>query len=230
MNYILNIHTTSEKAIVNLSSEGNVITSATNSQQKDHAAFLHIAIKKILHEGDIKTKAISAVGVTGGPGSYTGIRVGLATAKGLCFALEIPMMMFNTLELMAFSAIKKPRAKVEEEANFCPMIDARRMEVFTAVLDQSMNEVIPPIALILNEKSFEELAREKPFYYFGSGAGKFRNLIENHNQHMHYLPSNISSEALAAWSWNKFQKKEFTNLVNAQPLYVKEFYTAARKA
>src|SRR5690242_19263538 len=230
MNYILNIHTTSEKAIVNLSSEGNVITSATNSQQKDHAAFLHIAIKKILHEGDIKTKAISAVGVTGGPGSYTGIRVGLATAKGLCFALEIPMMMFNTLELMAFSAIKKPRAKVEEEANFCPMIDARRMEVFAAVFDQNMNEVTPPIALILNEKSFEELAREKAFYYFGSGAEKFKNLIQNRNQHMHYLPSNISSEALAAWSWNKFQKKEFTNLVNAQPLYVKEFYTPASKA
>jgi tRNA threonylcarbamoyladenosine biosynthesis protein TsaB len=228
MNYILNIHTTSENAIVNVSSEGKIIASATNSQQKDHAAFLHIAIKKILHEGDIKTKAISAVGVTGGPGSYTGIRVGLATAKGLCFALEIPMMMFNTLELMAFSAIKKPRAKVEEEANFCPMIDARRMEVFAAVFDQNMNEVTPPIALILNEKSFEELAREKAFYYFGSGAEKFKNLIQNRNQHMHYLPSNISSEALAAWSWNKFQKKEFTNLVNAHPLYVKEFYTPAQ--
>ncbi|MGN6604381.1 MAG: tRNA (adenosine(37)-N6)-threonylcarbamoyltransferase complex dimerization subunit type 1 TsaB [Ginsengibacter sp.] len=230
MNYILNIHTTSENAIVNLSSEGNVVASATNSQQKDHAAFLHIAIKKILHDSDIKTTTISAVGVTGGPGSYTGIRVGLATAKGLCFALKIPMMMFNTLELMAFSAMKEPSEKLVKESLFCPMIDARRMEVFTAVFDQSMNEIIPPIALILNENSFEDLGKEKWFYYFGSGAEKFRNLIQNRNEHMHYLPSNISSEALAAWSWNKFQKKEFTNLVNAQPLYVKEFYTPASKA
>ena len=227
MNYILNIHTTAEKAIVNLSNENEVIGTLTNTEQKEHASFLHIAIKKVLQENDIPMNALKAIGVTGGPGSYTGIRVGLATAKGLCFALKIPLMMFNSLELMAFSAIKN-LPKTEDSSLFCPMIDARRMEVFTAVYDKNLNEINPPTALILNEKSFDQFIQNSNFYYFGSGAEKFKKLVETHSGNPIYILSDITSESLAEFSFNKFKNNDFDNLVNSHALYVKEFYTTAK--
>ena len=227
MNYILNIHTTTEKAIVNISNEAHVLATATNDEQKDHASFLHIAIKKILQDNDIAIKELKAVGVSGGPGSYTGIRVGLATAKGLGFALKIPLMMLNSLELMAFSAIANYPG-VDRESLFCPMIDARRMEVFTAVYNKNLNVVNPPTALILNENSFDQLRQNKSFYYFGSGAEKFKKLTGDSSENLNYLLSDISSESLAKFSWNKFQKNDFENIIKAEALYVKEFYTTAK--
>jgi tRNA threonylcarbamoyladenosine biosynthesis protein TsaB len=227
MNYILNIHTTAEKAIVNICQEGRVLSRVTNEEQKDHASFLHIAIKKILQDNDIVISALKAIGVTGGPGSYTGIRVGLATAKGLCFALKIPMMMFNSLELMAFSAIGK-YPEVDKESLFCPMIDARRMEVFIAVYNTDLNEVNAPTALVLNENSFDEWIQNKTFYYFGSGAEKFKKLAEKRSENLNYILSDISSESLAKFSWDKFQKNDFENIIKAEALYVKEFYTTAK--
>ena len=227
MNYILNIHTTAEKAIVNISNEALVLSTATNEEQKDHASFLHIAIKKILHDNDIEISDLKAIGVTGGPGSYTGIRVGLSTVKGLCFALKIPMIMFNSLELMAFSAIENYQG-VNKESLFCPMIDARRMEVFTAVYDKNLNEVIRPTALILNEHSFDAWIQNKTFYYFGSGAQKFKKIAEKRSQNLNYILSDISSESLAQFSWNKFEKNNFENIIKAEALYVKEFYTTAK--
>lgn len=227
MNYILNIHTTGEKAIVNLSNEARVLSTATNHEQKDHASFLHLAIKKNLQDNDIVFNDLKAIGVTGGPGSYTGIRVGLATAKGLCFALKIPLMMFNTLELMAFSAIENLEGG-DQESLFCPMIDARRMEVFAAVYDKNLKEINPPSALILNENSFEELITNNLFYYFGSGADKFKKLIENRSKNLHDILSDISSESFAQFSWNKFQKNDFGNLIKTEALYVKEFYTTGK--
>lgn len=227
MNYILNIHTTAEKAIVNICKEARVLCTATNEDQKDHASFLHIAIKKILQDNDIEISDLKAIGVTGGPGSYTGIRVGLATAKGLCFALKIPMMMFNSLELMAFSAIENYQG-VNKESLFCPMIDARRMEVFTAVYDKNLNEVIRPTALILNEHSFDGWIQNKTFYYFGSGAQKFKKIAEKRSQNLNYILSDISSESLAQFSWNRFKKNNFENIIKAEALYVKEFYTTAK--
>ena len=227
MNYILNIHTTAEKAIVNISNENEVLSALVNSEQKEHASFLHIAIKKILQDNDIDIGTLKAIGVTGGPGSYTGIRVGLATAKGLCFALQIPMMMYNSLELMAFSAIEI-FSDLSKETLYCPMIDARRMEVFTAVYDRQLNEKNPPSAMVLNETSFEELVKDHLFCYFGSGAEKFKNLAENQSPNLKYILSDISSTSLAKFGWNKFQKNDFENVINAKPLYVKEFYTPAK--
>ena len=227
MNYILNIHTTEEKAIVNICSEGCVIAGATNADQKEHAAFLHITIKKILQDNDIAFRDLTAIGVTGGPGSYTGIRVGLATAKGLCFALKIPMMMFNSLELMAFSALDH-LPETGKSVLFCPMIDARRMEVFTAIYDKNLIKIKPPTALVLNEKSFEDTPQDCDLFYFGSGAEKFKKIAEGRSGNLNYISSEISSNSLAKFSWDKFNRKDFENIMTAQPLYVKEFYTTAK--
>ncbi len=227
MNYILNIHTTAEKAIINICNEDRVLDTAINTEQKEHASFLHIAIKKILQDNDIAISDLKAIGVTAGPGSYTGIRVGLATAKGLCFALKIPMMIFNSLELMAFSAIEN-LTEFDKESLFCPMIDARRMEVFTAIYDKDLNEINPPMALILNENSFNKFDQNKSFYYFGSGAEKFKKLVEGRSANLNYILSEILSDSLARFSWNKFRKNDFENIIDAHALYLKEFYTTAK--
>ena len=153
--------------------------------------------------------------------------MGLAAAKGLCFALHIPMMMYNSLELMAFSAIKNYK-DLSQETLFCPMIDARRMEVFTALYDYALNELNPPSAIVLEETSFEDLAKKRPICYFGSGAEKFKKLTETRAVQLNYILSEISSASLAKFGWIKFQKNDFENLIKAQPLYVKEFYTPAK--
>lgn len=222
MNYLLNIHTTLENAIVNLSDGDQVLSTLINSDSRQHAAFLHSSIHQILQENDILTTSLKAVGVTGGPGSYTGIRVGLATAKGLCFALKIPMIMMNTLEVMAFSAIENISNK---NAFYCPMIDARRMEIFTAVYDAGLNPIIPPAAMVLEENSFHDLIQNHPIFFFGSGAGKFKKIINNSNANYHFIDDQLSSAALSKFAWNKFQKGEFDNTANSKALYVKEFYS-----
>ena len=222
MDYILNIHTTSETAIVNLAKGSEVLTTSVNSDSRHHAAFLHTAIDKILQETNVSPSILKAIGVTGGPGSYTGIRVGLATAKGLCFALKIPMIMMNTLEVMAFSAIENIGNK---NALYCPMIDARRMEVFTAVYDSQLKEITAPEAVVLDENSFKSLVKKDALFFFGSGAAKFAKIINSANANYHFAEEPLSSSALGRFAWNKFLKNEFDNISNSKPLYVKEFYS-----
>ncbi len=118
-------------------------------------------------------------------------------------------------------------SNLKKEVLFCPMIDARRMEVFTAVYDRGLNEIIEPAALILQKNSFEGLIQKHPFFYFGSGAQKFEKIAQ-HSENLNYLLSEVSTEALAAFSWNKFQEKSFENLIKSHPFYVKDFYTSAK--
>jgi len=226
MDYILNIHTSLEKALVNICDGNKVLSTAINTEQNQHAVFLHVAIKNILKDHEIQLRDLKAIGVSGGPGSYTGIRVGLATAKGLCFGLNIPMMMFNSLELMAFSAIQN-FSNVGKDSLFCPMIDARRMEVFTAVYNKVLREIIEPTALVLEENSFNGLIEKHPFFFFGNGAQKFEKLAP-YSENLIHSVSDVSTESLAAFSWNKFQEKSFENLVNSHPFYIKEFYTSLK--
>lgn len=225
MNYLLNIHTTTENAIVNICDGPKVLSTLANSDSKQHAAFLHTAVHQILHANDIKPKDLQAIGVTGGPGSYTGIRVGLASAKGFSYALNIPLIIFNTLEVMAFTIINKIEDK---NAFYCPMIDARRSEVFTAVYDPKLNEIIPPSAMVLAENSFQEIISKQTVYFFGSGSPKFKGI----NPHLHdsqFIPNTIDSASLGSFSWNKFQAKEFENVATSIPFYIKDFYTIKKK-
>lgn len=224
MNYLLNIHTTLESAIVNLSNGNEVISTSVNDNSMHHAAFLHSSIHQILHQNDILPTSLKAVAVTAGPGSYTGIRIGLATAKGLCFALKIPLIMINTLELMAFSAKENIS---DEEALLCPMIDARRMEVFTAIYDRHLNEVKQPLAMVLDKNSFSEILQQNRVYFFGNGAKKFENIID-HTGNEKFIESEISSSALAHFSWNKFKKNEFENVAYSNAFYIKEFYSTSK--
>lgn len=221
MNYLLNIHTSEENAIVNLCNSGEIINTLTNDEQKRHAVFLHPAIRQVLTDNNVKLNDLKAIGVTAGPGSYTGIRVGLATAKGLCYALNIPLLLFNTLEVMSFSAIESIG---DTTALYCPMIDARRQEVFTGVYDHQLNVISPPSSLILNENSFGDLLSQYPVYFFGSGSGKFKQLAKNSYKMFFEEGLNITSQSLCDFSWIKFNSGDFENPSQARPFYLKDFH------
>ena len=221
MSLILNIDTAVDAASVCLAKDGEGLQLATNENQKDHASWLHVAIAKIIKEEGFVMADLQAVAVSIGPGSYTGLRIGLSTAKGLCYALNIPLIAIGTLEMMAFAA------KNEEGGLICPIIDARRMEVFTAIYDKKLKPVIEPQAMLLNENSFAEFLSSNRIVFLGNGSNKLRSIISNNNAFFSSTKANASH--LAQLSNKNFVKKEFADLAYTQPLYLKEFYSPARK-
>jgi tRNA threonylcarbamoyladenosine biosynthesis protein TsaB len=220
MSFILNIDTSMQNASVSIAKNGQIIKAEYNDIQKSHASFIHVATKQLLAEVKISTTDLSAIGVTLGPGSYTGLRVGLAAAKGLCYALKIPLIGVGTLEAMA----KTKAIELSEKDNtyLCPMIDARRMEVFTAIYDGEMNEIVAPHAKILDSSSFLTDFLSKKIFFFGDGADKWKgiNVLKN----AIFLEEENISNALNVLTFERFCRKDFANLTYATPLYVKEFY------
>lgn len=216
MAHILNIHTATETAIINLMNGPEILGTFSNHETKQHASFLHMAIKELLQEHDIAIKNLDAIGVTSGPGSYTGIRVGLATAKGLCYALQIPLITYNSLEVMAISATNFAK---DTAAFYCPMIDAKRLEVYTAIYNYDIEEITPPSAIILTQNSFVEILNHHKIFFSGSGSDKFQQ-ISNHTNAV-FCNHGISPESLAIIAWKKYVKHDFENVPYAQPLYIK---------
>lgn len=225
MALILNIDTALDTASVSLAEDGKVLQSALNESQKDHAAWLQPAIKKLLDDSGCKMKQLNAVAVSNGPGSYTGLRVGLSTAKGICYALNIPLITIGTLGLMAFSAIRNnmDSGLMIKDFLFCPMIDARRMEVFTAVFDLDLNELVKPHALILNEHSFDELLKGQKILFLGNGSEKFQKICRNPQAVFKKFP--LNPPALASLTYKSFIGNNFAELAYTEPLYLKEFFT-----
>ncbi len=215
MNLILNIDTALESASVCLATGKEIIALDINKNQKDQAAWLHKAINEMLINNNFTPNQLSAVAVSIGPGSYTGLRVGLAAAKGLCFALHIPLIAISTLRMMAFAL------KDEAVSLICPLIDARRMEVFVAVYDKSLLEKISAHALIVNGASFDFLLSHDKILFGGTGSNKLQPLILHSNACFSNTTSNASH--LAELSQICYIKKEFADLAYIEPLYVKDF-------
>jgi tRNA threonylcarbamoyladenosine biosynthesis protein TsaB len=214
---IIHIHTTLPQAEVSLSQNGVITHHFVNENQKEHASFVHIAVKKIGDEFSLKT--IDAFSVTNGPGSYTGIRVGLAAAKGYCYALQKPLIALNTLQVMAASVANSKEIDVDL---FCPMIDARRMEVFTAVYNQQLAVVMEPCALVLTENSYSELLSNHKIAFFGDGSKKLEEVISNQNALFKSIDSLAAAQAIL--STHSFQNQQFSNLQTTSAYYIKEFF------
>jgi len=176
----------------------------------------------MLEQARAEMKALEAVAVSAGPGSYTGLRVGMAAAKGICYALRIPLITVNTLRLMAEAMV--PRAK-EEKALICPMIDARREEVFTAIYSAGMEEILAPQALILDKTSFEQILADNRIIFSGSGAGKWKILTPSKNAL--FCNQIIVTESFMRISARYLAEKKWTGLISSEPIYLKEFYTHA---
>jgi tRNA threonylcarbamoyladenosine biosynthesis protein TsaB len=218
MNLLL-IDTAVTTASVCIARNGAVIAEKTNAAQKDHAAWIHKAILDVVEDAGISLNDLDAVGVSAGPGSYTGLRVGMSTAKGICYAMNKPLILVNTLKMMAAAAAAKQSNKT---VLLCPMIDARRMEVFTAVFDQELNVVIPQSNMILEKESFKEILEKNKIHFFGNGSEKFGELVKNENiilESVHFSATNMVSIVT-----EKFEKSEFSDVAYAEPLYGKDFH------
>lgn len=234
MSLILNIDTATDFASICLSKDNDVLCYAENKEQKNHTSFLQPAIQQIMDEVGYALQNIDAIAVTIGPGSYTGLRVGLASAKGLCFALNKPLIALNTLQVIANSVVKNLELGINEKVIipnsqflFCPMIDARRMEVFTALYNANLNEVLPTQALILDEKSFAVELMENKMFFCGNGSDKFQNILKNDNAS--FSSVQYSAKNMVSLSYKKFMEKDFADLAYSSPFYGKEFYTTTPK-
>jgi tRNA threonylcarbamoyladenosine biosynthesis protein TsaB len=220
MSIIINIDTATETAHISIAKNGIVLQDDINVDQKDHAAFLQVAIKNLLHRTGVSFKQVNAIAVTIGPGSYTGLRVGLASAKGLCYALKIPLITMGTLDVLARAALNSP--DINTTTLLCPMIDARRMEVFAAVFTPSLQTILPACALVLNETSFEELLADNMVTFFGNGSGKWQKIC--HHANAKFINAAISSIEMSQLSLEKYNKNIFSDLAYTEPTYIKEFH------
>jgi tRNA threonylcarbamoyladenosine biosynthesis protein TsaB len=227
MALILNIDTALDAGYISLADSGRVLAYAINEAPKDHAAWIQTAIGKLIREAGRRVADLDAIGVSIGPGSYTGLRIGLSTAKGLCFALNIPLITVNTLEIMAFATVHEIKTNdpslLTQNFLICPMIDARRMEVFAAVYNQELDEIYEPHSRILDPLSFEELLGRQKILFLGNGSIKFQHICQNANAMFKNL--GLNPFALSALTYKNFIGNNFATLAYAEPLYLKEFFT-----
>jgi tRNA threonylcarbamoyladenosine biosynthesis protein TsaB len=190
----------------------------TNASQRDHAAFLHAGIQALLKETGMKISRLDAVQVVEGPGSYTGLRVGMAAAKGLCYAQSIPLITCNTLAWMAAGALGYPK-----EILRCPMIDARRMEVFTAIFDAEGQTIMPYSPIILTSDSFNGWLENREILFFGNGSQKFREICTHPNAR--FTEMDAGSRELIRLGIKSFEQRNFAETAYAEPFYGKAFHS-----
>lgn len=221
MAIILNIDCAQESASVGIARDGASLTIRMNELQADHASWVHLAIKEVFAETGINLSATDAIAVTSGPGSYTGLRVSMATAKGLCYALDKPLICIPTLEMMAYAARNTAASLI------CPMIDARRMEVYAAIYDKNLNELVPPEALILDPATYHSYISAYTVCFIGSGSRKLQGLIQSQHAVFEDIPFSVTD--MSVLSYNRYKLQDFASLAYAEPLYIKEFYTAGRR-
>jgi tRNA threonylcarbamoyladenosine biosynthesis protein TsaB len=229
---LLNIDTATEYAGVCISRDVEIIAKEESRDQKNHGAFIQPAIQRLFLHLGIELNAIDAVAVSAGPGSYTGLRVGLSTAKGLCYALQKPLILLNTLEIMAFASIEayanlqagtSYRKAPTGDLLFCPMIDARRMEVFTALFDDQLSYHQKPTALVLTDIPADFLPQNKTIVFSGNGSIKLEPLYKTDRMLFHTVEQNV--QHVAQLAVKAFAANRFANLAYSQPFYIKEFFT-----
>ncbi|MCC6253006.1 MAG: tRNA (adenosine(37)-N6)-threonylcarbamoyltransferase complex dimerization subunit type 1 TsaB [Bacteroidia bacterium] len=222
MAYILQIETSGTVCSAALSHNGKLLQLKEENKGYTHAEHLTLFIDEVMKLSQISYAEIDAVAVSMGPGSYTGLRIGAATAKGLCFGLKIPLIGINTLKALSYRA----KQIYSDNLLFSPMIDARRLEVYTALFDSSLNTLESTHALILKDDSFKEILINSKVLFFGDGALKFEKLNNSSNAVFDH-EIKPSASYLCMLAYEKFIHHEFENIVNFEPFYLKEFFQAS---
>ncbi len=223
MSLLLNIDTAISTASISIAKDGHILGEEINIDQKDQGAFLQPAIQSIAKNIGIHLSELSAIAVVAGPGSYTGLRVGMASAKGLCYALGKPLITIGTLNLLAHQTINETGIiGGDAPILYCPMVDARRMEVFTAVFDKGLNTVLAPCAMIIDENSFANLLLNNKIIFFGNGAEKWQKINREKNATFFELKS--KTLYMNELSFKKYLASDFADTAYAEPMYIKDFY------
>jgi len=216
MGVILCIETTTTNCSVAVSADSRLLSLCEdNSNSYSHAEKLHVYIQNALAEAGIQKNRLDAVAVSKGPGSYTGLRIGVSAAKGLCFALDIPLIATDTLQALSMQ-IESP------DGYIVPMTDARRMEVYTAVFDQNHQAVSPIQALVLQEDSFVDFLQQSKVYFLGNGSDKFKSIC-NHPNAIFIENKLPSAKEMGILAEEKYKKSDFENVAYFEPYYLKDF-------
>ena len=230
MAIILNIETATETCSVALSNENGIIDYRENREGKSHASLLTIFIDDILKSNNFKAADLSAVSISNGPGSYTGLRIGVSTAKGICYGANIPLIAISTLEVLVAGLMNSPvnQQYINTETLLCPMIDARRLEVYTALFDNAGKMISDISAEIINESSFQQIFAKKKIVFFGNGANKCKAMLSNENalfiDNIHPLAQNMTS-----LSQSHYNNKAFEDVAYFEPFYLKDFVATIPK-
>jgi tRNA threonylcarbamoyladenosine biosynthesis protein TsaB len=219
MAIILNIETATTLCSVSLAQQGKLLAFKELDSGFTHAENLHGFILEILQEAGIGINALQALAVSKGPGSYTGLRIGVSAAKGLAYALRIPLISLDTLQVMSHQAA----ALKKEDVIYCPMIDARRMEVYTALYNQALDPVSPVEALIVDEHSIKKFNAYPSVYFFGDGMPKCRELLSALPNAGFINDMKPSAVHMCGLSYARFMKQEFEDVAYFEPFYLKDF-------
>lgn len=223
---ILHIETSTNVCSIALSENGTCLFSKSNADGMNHAALLSVFIAEAMELLKTTTNKLDAVAVSSGPGSYTGLRIGVSTAKGLCYGLDIPLIAVSTLEVLTTQALNS--VDKTEKVLFCPMIDARRMEVYAAFYN-AKGEITREIAAdIINAGSYAEILDKHVVYFFGNGAEKCKTTLTHPNaRFIEYLVP--LAENMIPLAEKAYAEKQFEDVAYFEPFYLKEFYTTATK-
>ena len=221
---ILCIDTTSEFCSVSLFINQNLIENNNSKIERSHSKLLIKLIDHTLNNNKLKIADIDIFSISKGPGSYTGLRIGLSSIKGFCYALNKPLVSINTLKILAISALENIDDK---DFILCPMIDARRMEVYTKSFDHNLNELSNDQAIILEKDTFENF-KDKKVYFFGDGSDKYKKIVNRKN--FIFLDNiNPDSKFMGQLSYDKFINRNFEDLSSFEPNYIKDFYLIKKK-
>lgn len=226
MTTLILIETSTSVCSAALSRDGEILLNKENFDGQSHSVLLGKFVKEIIdyvRENSIK---IDGVAVSCGPGSYTGLRIGVSLSKGLCYGLDVPLIAINTLQTMALNASKN--SDIENNALLCPMIDARRMEVYSAFFDLQLNQKRETCADIIDESSYAELLENHTIYFFGNGAGKCKETLKHPNakfiENISPLAKDMTELAEKAYKASNFQ-----DVAYFEPFYLKEFVATVAK-
>lgn len=224
MGLILSIETATKICSVALAKDGNIIASKETTEGNSHSTQLAPFIKEIMSENEFDFADLQAIAVSMGPGSYTGLRIGVSTAKGLCFGLDIPLIAVSTLEAMGVQAVKQYK-NLEKNMLLSPMIDARRMEAYSQFFDTELNALNEISAIIIDEETYKEDLAKQPILFFGDGALKCQTIINN-TKAIFFEGGLPSAQGMSPIAERMFAKQEFVDVAYFEPFYLKEFVAA----
>jgi len=221
MTYILNIETATKNCSVSLSKNGQTVAiKEVSEEQFSHAEKLHFFIKEVLASENISLEDLNAVAVSKGPGSYTGLRIGVSAAKGLCYALSIPLIAVDTLAVLA--------EKISVDSGIIiPMIDARRMEVFTQMFNKEYSSLSVAEALIIDEKVFTDITED--IHLIGDGALKCKTVLTDDKFNFHEDVVYPSADEMSRISYKKYVENTFEDVAYFEPYYLKDFMLTTKK-
>ncbi len=226
MAYILCIETATEICSVALINNDKIIAFEHDLSGNSHASKLHLLVENVLQKANIGFNDLNAVAISKGPGSYTGLRVGVSAAKGYCYVLNIPLIAINTLQSLANGYLMQ---NPNYSGLICPMIDARRMEVYCAVFDSNLNEILPTQAKIIDEHSFANELAQNEIVFIGNGAEKCNGKFETQNPKFE-IGYVCNASFISTLAQASFDKNEFEDVAYFEPFYLKDFVgTIAKK-